>query len=307
MFNCAPPNEPFPDGLPARVSPGVFGHVAGYIGVVEPQMRKALHIHMLVQLLVFAHPADIFAHGRIHDAVRQCWYFAASICFRSTEAFAHYLREPDAMSVLRAEPLLSLTMKQRLLVGEERAAESMKHQLRARGLSEPPATTEARAPPRFFVPATYGTEALPSPTWAAAAVRDVSAATARTGNHVCRKDVCYKGRIGKLGFCRMLFWHWAKVVKGPGDVVAVRRHGLPLQQRWDGMGGPPILASPPFRGSPALEVNHPFHFKMTPAMLLGPRCNHDLGLLLRLPGVDEITSGNVQSCIDAMIDTMGGP
>eukprot|EP00974_Lingulodinium_polyedra_P130953 11215831-Lingulodinium_polyedra.AAC.1 len=37
LFNCAPASKPFPDGVLARVSPGVFGHVAGYLGVVEPQ------------------------------------------------------------------------------------------------------------------------------------------------------------------------------------------------------------------------------------------------------------------------------
>ena len=305
LFNCSRYKEPFPDGVPARVVPGVFGHVAGYLGVVEPQMRKALHIHMLVQLLGFAHPLDLFGHGRMQDVVRRCWYFAASICFRSTEAFSHYLNEPHAARVLRSEPLLPVTKKQRLLVGEERAAESLRQQLQARGLSAPPDTTELRAPLRFFVPHAYGDECLPSGTWAATAVRDVSTATARTGNHVCRKDVCYKGRIGKKGFCRMLFWHWAKVVKDTGEVGAVRRHGLPLQQRWDGSGWPPVLTSPPFRGTPALEMTHPFHFKMSPAMLLGPRCNHDLGLLLRLPDVCDVTEDNVQHCVDAMVDTMG--
>eukprot|EP00973_Karenia_brevis_P047487 6593497-Karenia_brevis.AAC.1 len=35
-------------------------------------------------------------------------------------------------------------------------------------------------------------------------------------------------------------------------------------------------------GLPAVEINHPFHFKMTPSMMLGPQCNHDLGILLRV-------------------------
>eukprot|EP00974_Lingulodinium_polyedra_P074533 7223252-Lingulodinium_polyedra.AAC.1 len=44
---------------------------------------------------------------------------------------------------------------------------------------------------------------------------------------------------------------------------------------------------------------------MSPAMLLGPRCNHDLGLLLRLPDAEAITAGDARSCVDAMVDTMG--
>ena len=54
------PGDPYPDSFPAHIVPGVFGHIAGYLGVVEPQMRKALHIHMLIQLLGFSHPEDIF-------------------------------------------------------------------------------------------------------------------------------------------------------------------------------------------------------------------------------------------------------
>ena len=60
-------------------------------------------------------------------------------------------------------------------------------------------------------------------------------------------------------------------------------HGHVLQKRWDGVGTIPTLRGPPFVGMPALEITHPFHFKMSPAMLLGPKCNHDLGILLRLP------------------------
>ena len=41
--------------------------------------------------------------------------------------------------------------------------------------------------------------------WSARAVRYVALFTRKTGNHVCRPDVCHKGRIGKRGFCRMLF------------------------------------------------------------------------------------------------------
>ena len=59
-------------------------------------------------------------------------------------------------------------------------------------------------------------------------------------------------------------------------------HGVQLCPRWNGIGSPPIITAPLFTGTPSLEVTHPFHFKMTPSMLLGPKCNHDLGILLRL-------------------------
>ena len=62
--------------------------------------------------------------------------------------------------------------------------------------------------------------------------------------------------------------------------------------------------SPPFAGAPALETTHPFHFKMNPAILLGPVCNHDLGVLLRIPscGATQATS---EKLIASMLDAMG--
>eukprot|EP00973_Karenia_brevis_P034748 4794595-Karenia_brevis.AAC.1 len=74
----------------------------------------------------------------------------------------------------------------------------------------------------------------------------------------------------------MFFWHWVRYTNAKGEEATRRSHGLLLQPRWDGEGAPPVCSAPPSKGTPALEVNHPFHFKMTPSMLLGPRCNHDL-------------------------------
>jgi len=48
LFNCADKPGSAPDNIPANALPGILGHVRAYLGVVEPQMRKALHIHMLI-------------------------------------------------------------------------------------------------------------------------------------------------------------------------------------------------------------------------------------------------------------------
>ena len=66
-------------------------------------------------------------------------------------------------------------------------------------------------------------------------------------------------------------------------LFAMHPHVLSLTARWDGSGEPPLHMDPPFKGLPQLEVTHPFHFKMTPGIFMGPKCNHDLGVLLRLP------------------------
>ena len=92
-------------------------------------MRKALHILMLMQRVGFAHPEDLFGRDLLPDVFRRLWYFVASICFRSTEGFADYLSEKSAMDTLAKMPLLPLIKKQRGMIGEVRASDSMKAQL----------------------------------------------------------------------------------------------------------------------------------------------------------------------------------
>ena len=50
---------------------------------------------------------------------------------------------------------------------------------------------------------------------------------------------------------------------------------------------PPLEENPSRRGMPAVESNHGFTCKFHPCGALGPCCNHDLGVLLRLPVLSE--------------------
>ena len=61
LFNCADVPGGSADSIAAQHCPGVFGYVRAFFGVVEPQMRKALHTHMLIYLLGFSPPEDLFA------------------------------------------------------------------------------------------------------------------------------------------------------------------------------------------------------------------------------------------------------
>ena len=115
--------------------------------------------------------------------------------------------------------------------------------------------------------------------------------------------------VGKKGFCRMGFWHWARAIDPEGIASAKRMHGLALHPRWDGSGVPPVHNSPPWLGSPMLEVTHPFHFKMTPGVMLGPTCNHDLGVLLRIGRLSgrngSLEHVDKQAAVSSMMDAMG--
>jgi hypothetical protein len=211
LFNCAQPGAPHPDGVAANTLPGIFGHIAGYLGVVEPQMRKALHIHMLIQLHGFGNPSDLVYSGDIATVFRRMWHFVASISFRSVEGFAAYTNEKAATKILTTIPLLPITGKQRIYLGGTRAKEAIDTQLRARGLESAPPTTD---PPRLkhYVPTLYNNATALASDYAAVAVTEVNTGAINTGNHVCLPHVCFKGRgVGKLGFCRMFFWHWTQI------------------------------------------------------------------------------------------------
>ncbi len=86
----------------------------------------------------------------------------------------------------------------------------------------------------YYVPELYGDVEASSGSWAAKSTRELCAATRKTGNHVCRSDVCHKGKIGRYGFCRLGYWHWVRGVSAKGEPTAVRAHGLSLQSRGDG-------------------------------------------------------------------------
>ena len=77
LFGCRIWETAHADGTPAEATPGIFGYISGFLGAVEPQMRKALHVHMLVQLIGFAHPLDIFEKHNLPKTFRRVWYFVA--------------------------------------------------------------------------------------------------------------------------------------------------------------------------------------------------------------------------------------
>ena len=300
-----------------------------------------LHLHMLVQLLGFAHPDDIFKRGILDEMIRRVWTFVSSICFRSSEAFARYLKDDSASAALQCAPLMPLSEKQRCMIGPQRTQESFHAQLKARGLKEPcPADKIVRWKHTSWPPAAYRSRSwhklrrrgIPSCSdFSAVAIQDVHSASLSFGNHVCKPRVCHKGRIGRMGFCRMMFWHWAKVPRKTSgkrkrdidgsdvDHCAKRQHGLALQSQWL-EGQPPVHVTPPQIGIPGLEVTQPFHYRMTPGIAMGPRCNHDLGILLRVPALkpkDAVVCGaqpneaviaeelrDSEMSIDAMVEAL---
>ena len=83
--------------------------------------------------------------------------------------------------------------------------------------------------------------------------------------------------------CRFRYWHFEKVRSNTNEPRMQRVPGRELAAAWDGQGLPLVHANPPEAGLPALECTWPYHFKESFGTLLGARCNHDVGVLGRLP------------------------
>jgi len=289
LFNCSGPANHRPekqhaDGYPCKCEPGIFNYLAGFLGIVEPQMRWTEHLHMLLQLLGFAHPQDFFRRGRFIDTFRAVWCFVASIAFESQEAFAAYLGTDVAMETLQRHPLMALGSRQQKDIGSERVAESLAAQLQGRGMVEENCADDL-APREFqkWAPEVHADSKATAEEWARSVVGDSVSGANSCGNHVCRGPVCHKGRLGKMGLCRLGFWSFRRTKNKRGQWVMKRVHGKELRKRWDRKGMPPIHTKPPHRGMPQLERTQPYHFKMSPGPMLGPRCNHDVGIIVKLP------------------------
>eukprot|EP00435_Cladocopium_sp_Y103_P008727 s3817_g2.t1 len=278
LMNCSPPANKKPaqqhlDLIASNTEPGVWQHVAAYFGVIETTKSLREHLHMIVHL-------DPHFYARFYDI----WRYIASICFHSEEAFARYCGSDDGLATLRQQPLMPITPKQKELL-KDRADEAIAAQRQARGGS--PFETSGPIPPsalrgcsqwqawpaQFHVdPTVTGRE------WASRSIELSNTGALKFGNHICLPQVCYKR--GKARYCRMQYWHWHEYRNSSDQLLARRRHGVPLHAHAL-PGEMPIHHCLPHRGQPALERTHPFHFKMTPAAMLANCCNHDLSVLFR--------------------------
>ena len=73
-----------------------------------------------------------------------------------------------------------------------------------------------KRPYESLAPLWLGESQLSSDEWASKAVVHFNTSFRSCGNHVCSKRVCYKGKWGRKGFCRMLYWHWKRCTNKQG-------------------------------------------------------------------------------------------
>eukprot|EP00973_Karenia_brevis_P021253 2920937-Karenia_brevis.AAC.1 len=99
-------------------------------------------------------------------------------------------------------------------------------QLRGRGLADelPPANPDAYVFHKF-PRCSYADPNLDATQWAAMAAKDSNAGAISCGNHVCRDSVCRKGKLGKMGLCRLGYWSYMQAENAKNEAIMKRSHG----------------------------------------------------------------------------------
>ena len=120
------------------------------------------------------------------------------------------------------------------MIGEERLQETMRSQLQGRGETQLPSNRSSPAPMSYVTSTARSNASVSGQRWSAEAVHSIYTSTRKTGNHVCRNDVCYKGSVDKKGFRRMMFWHRARFVDK--KVMLLREEPMGWHCNRDGMG-----------------------------------------------------------------------
>ncbi len=156
-----------------------------------------------------------------------------------------------------------MTEQQRHVVSADYTRECITAQLAARGLplDSKPVPTCGDRPFDASAPLWLQDASLSPEDWSSKAAVHFNTAFRSCGNHLCMKRVCYKGKHGKKGLCRMLYWHWRLCPsrKKPGKKVWKRVKGRLLQARVCVAAQlPPVEENPPQRGMPAVETCHGF-------------------------------------------------
>ena len=117
----APPKGLPLDGFACQTNPGCAGFLSWYMGVVEPQLRKALHLHALLGVVGCRDLETLLLGSDIATTFVSVWQNVASVCFRSPEAFAAHCHSDAALQQLSTEELIPLTKTQKESVAPQYA------------------------------------------------------------------------------------------------------------------------------------------------------------------------------------------
>ena len=212
------------DGVASRLGAGIFGPIAAFYGVTEPQLRGSLHVHLLLRLYAFTTPAAFLASVQqsLPDLCEALLSWTASVLATSLESLPRILRVPTVASTFSHLQPLPFSRRHRDVLGQQLGTSwdfdvAASHWSLASTSPSPasdpwfdPFHDAAAGRPSFLPwPREYLLDATSSPDqWALHLLYDLRHSAAASCLHDCRPKTCHKGTLGRLGFCRLGYWHW---------------------------------------------------------------------------------------------------
>eukprot|EP00435_Cladocopium_sp_Y103_P047646 s1810_g14.t1 len=276
------------DGIASSTGRGIFGPLTAAFGSIEPQQRGSLHIHVLFFCYGFQEPSSLLQ--RFQDRLRmleaRLWKWIQSVVVTAVEAIPPILHAPSSfLSQLRPLPYSDSNMRlmhqsygDHLLTSTNHwFAAGPCHHLRAADFMEVPFSLDVAAEKPFLPWCLDYLASLsdpPSESMSKFMLFDLRTSIVHSGLlHSCQPRTCYKGKLGRRGYCRLGFWHWLPIASN----VWERCHGIELCPK-------PLLGQdPPHTDAFRTERHHLFFGRVNPFVLMACKCNHDVSTLLRFP------------------------
>ena len=289
LLKVVPSAQQLPtDGIASIDGQGIFGPLSAAFGVIEPQQRGSLHIHFLLFCYGFQDPHVLVQNfaAQLPLLEERLWAWINSIVVTSFEAIPPMFDLPrSTLENLRPLPYSDAQMKlmhphyrpHLVAASDHWFAADPNNFLYAHDFIDCPFALDMPVQ-KPFVPWCLdylATTIAPLHTdTASMLLYDLRASVLYSGLlHCCQPKTCYKGKIGKRGYCRLSFWHWLPL----SFHVWERCHGIEL------CPAPLLGTKPPHIDAFQTERHHQFFGRMNPIILATCKCNHDISTLLRFP------------------------
>ena len=301
-----------PDGIASQRARGIFKPLSAAFGAIEPQQRGSLHIHFVLFCHAFCSPRALLERftAALPTLEAHLWSWVKSIVATSFEAIPSMFNlDPNLLSTLRPLPYSDDNLRALHPSYHQHCLDMQDHWFAA----TPPQLLFATPP--FINPFTGQPEAGKTfVPWSQAFLHDIDQHDISNEQasmllydlrtsivhggllHSCRPKTCFKGKLGKRGYCRLGFWHWLDISQPARPHTWERCHGVQLCPA-------PILGTqPPHLDSFQTERHHLFFGRVNPVLLATCKCNHDISLLLRFPA-DYATAEDPVSMVESKMAT----
>ena len=233
-----------PDGIASSTVRGILTPLSGAFGSIEPQQRGSLHIHFLLFCYGFHSPQTLLRRfaTQLPLLESRLWAWVQSIVATAFEAVPRmFALDADALRSRRPFPYSDQNLRVMHPSYRQHILDAGQHWF----AGAPAALLPAVEP--FINPFTDNLDTGTSWTpWSLEYLRhldqrplsvpestmllfDLRGSVLHSGLlHSCKEKTCYKGKLGRRGYCRLGFWHWLDISSPDHPHTWERCHGIAL-------------------------------------------------------------------------------